>query len=161
LCHLHAFPDFPTDIHRRVFFPTANFPGYDKDETGQLIINEQEVDTVRRIYREFLQGSGNSVLLVLKNEKYCGDILMQKRATLDYLTHKQVWNRGHQPQYFIPDHYPAIISKEDWYTVQAELKRRHQMQHDPDNKYHQGYSCKSLFPNRLYYALCGRPVVRY
>ena len=168
----------------KAFFPTANFLGYDKDENGQLIINEQEADTVRRIYREFLQGSGteviarglkkdglltgrgntnwsgNSVLLVLKNEKYCGDILMQKRVTLDYLTHKQVWNRGHQPQYFIPDHHPAIISKEDWYAVQAELKRRHQMQHDPENKYHQSYSCKSPFSNRLYCAVCGRPVVR-
>ena len=46
----------------KAFFPTANFLGYDKDENGQLIINEQEADTVRRIYREFLQGSGTELI---------------------------------------------------------------------------------------------------
>ena len=44
------------------YFPTANFLGYDKDEKGQLVINEKEADIVRRIYRECLQGSGTKVI---------------------------------------------------------------------------------------------------
>jgi len=37
---------------------------------------------------------------------------MQKRVTVDFLTHKRVPNKGIQPKYFIEDHHPAIISKE-------------------------------------------------
>ena len=90
--------------------PTAFFLGYDTDEKGNLVINEEQAATVRRIYKEFLEGNGtnkiakgltedkvktgkgntvwsaNSVYRILRNEKYCGDILMQKRVTLDFDT---------------------------------------------------------------------------
>jgi len=115
------------------------------------VINEEQAETVRRIYRECLEGYGtgliakgltadgvktgtgntkwvgNSVYRILRNEKYSGDVLLQKRVTVDFLTHKREPNRGQQPQYFIQDHHPAIISREDWNAVQAELDRRANM----------------------------------
>lgn len=163
--------------------PTTYFLGYDTDENGKLVINEEEAAIVRRIYREFLSGKGskviakglmkdgirtirgnknwtsNAVYRMLTNEKYCGDILMQKSVTIDFLTHKRVPNEGHQPQYFIQDHHPAIIPKEDWHAVQEELKRRSDLFHDPDGKYRQKYSGRMPFSNVLFCAECGRPVL--
>jgi len=164
--------------------PTAFFLGYDKDQNGNLIINEAQAKTVRRIYQEFLEGNGtniiaqrlmadkiktgkgktkwcgNSVYRILRNEKYCGDILMQKRVTLDFLTHKRATNRGHQPQYFIADHHPAIIPKDIWKTVQIELDRRYNMNADSENGTAQKHSNRTAFSNILYCGTCGEPLVR-
>lgn len=164
--------------------PTVNFLGYDTDENGNLIINEKEAEVVRRIYREFLEGKGSNVIAngltkdgiptvrkrekwtpdritkIIKNEKYCGDILMQKSVTLDFLTHKRVINKGHQQQYFIKDHHPAIIPRDEWYAAQEESKRRYQMLHDPDKRYKQSYSGKCAFSNKFFCAECARPVIR-
>lgn len=161
--------------------PTAFFLGYDKDSKGNLVINEKQAETVRRIYKEFLEGNGaakiasnlsrdkmktgrgktkwtsNSVYRILRNEKYCGDVLMQKRVTVDFLTHKRVPNKGHQPQYFIEDHHPAIITKDDWNMVQIELDRRCMM---AIGKNDQRYSNRSVLSNILYCGNCGEPYIR-
>jgi DNA invertase Pin-like site-specific DNA recombinase len=164
--------------------PTTYFLGYDEDEEGNLIINEEEAKTVRRIFREFISGKGSvqiakgltkdkvktardntkwtsdSVLKILKNEKFFGAALCQKSVTLDPLTHKRVRNKNHKPQYFIRNNHPAIISEEDWNYVQKELERRRKMKHDPDGKYHRTYSGKAPFSNMLYCGECGMPVHR-
>ena len=51
---------------------------------------------------------------LIKNEKYCGDLLLQKFVTLDYLTHRRVKNDGHSPQYFVKDNQEAIVDRETW-----------------------------------------------
>lgn len=164
--------------------PTAFFLGYDKDKNGNLIINEEQAKTVRCIYQEFLDGNGtskiakgltvdkiktgrgktkwcaNSVYRILRNEKYCGDILMQKRVTLDFLTHKRATNNGHQPQYFIADHHPAIIPKETWKMVQIELDRRYNMNASYANGKGQKHSNRTVFSNILFCGNCGEPLVR-
>jgi len=164
--------------------PTTYFLGYDEDEEGNLIINEEEAKTVKRIFREFISGKGSvqiakrltkdkvktardntkwtsdSVLKILKNEKFCGHALCQKSVTLDPLTHKRVRNKNHKPQYFIRNNHPAIISEEEWNYVQKELERRRKMKHDPDGKYHRTYSGKAPFSNMLYCGECGMPVHR-
>ena len=33
------------------------FLGYDKDENGDLVINPEQAETVKRIYREYLEGA--------------------------------------------------------------------------------------------------------
>ena len=55
--------------------------------------------------------TGESVKNILRNEKYCGDVLMQKTYTVDCLTHKTKKNEGEVEQYFIPDHHPAIVER--------------------------------------------------
>jgi len=164
--------------------PTTYFLGYDEDEEGNLIINEEGAKTVKRIFREFISGKGSvqiakrltkdkvktardntkwtsdSVLKILKNEKFCGHALCQKSVTLDPLTHKRVRNKNHKPQYFIRNNHPAIISEEEWNYVQKELERRRKMKHDPDGKYHRTYSGKAPFSNMLYCGECGMPVHR-
>ena len=122
--------------------------GYDLDEQKRLVINENQAVVVRRIYREFLNGDplkkiaqgltedgiktakgysvwkSNTVYQILRNEKYCGDVLTHKRFVSDYLTHKIEVNKGQRPQFYMADHHPAIILREDWDLVQSRLDRR-------------------------------------
>jgi site-specific DNA recombinase len=164
--------------------PTTYFLGYDEDEEGNLIINEKEAKTVRRIYKELLAGKGtviiakgltkdkvktargntkwtsDSVLKLLRNEKYAGHALCQKSVTLDPLTHKRVRNKKHKPQYFIRNHHPPIISEEDWNEAQKELDRRSKMLHDPGGKYRRAYSGRAPFSNMLFCGVCGMPIIR-
>ena len=93
----------------------SSFLGYRRgDKAGTYEIVPAEADVVRRIYRQFLEGyspkmiadglmvdgictpSGgekwypSTVASILENEKYAGDLLMQKWYVEDYLTHKCV-----------------------------------------------------------------------
>jgi site-specific DNA recombinase len=164
--------------------PTTYFLGYDEDEEGNLIINEEEAKTVRRIYKELLAGKGTVViakeltrdkvktargntkwtsdsdLKLLRNEKYAGHALCQKSVTLDPLTHKRVRNKKHKPQYFIRNHHPPIISEEDWNEAQKELDRRSKMLHDPGGKYRRAYSGRAPFSNMFFCGTCGMPIIR-
>ena len=124
------------------------FLGYDKDEEGNLIINEKQAKIVRRIYTDYLDGKGpnriareledegvpnwngkskwyeSSIRKMLSNEKYKGDALLQKTYTVDFLTKKRVENNGEVPQYYVEESHPAIIDKEMWEAVQLEMERR-------------------------------------
>ena len=124
------------------------FLGYDKDEEGNLIINEKQAKIVRRIYKDYLDGKGanriareledegikgwngkakwyeSSIRKMLSNEKYKGDALLQKTYTVDFLTKKRVVNNGEVPQYYVEESHPAIIDKEMWEAVQLEMERR-------------------------------------
>ena len=168
----------------KVHIPTTYFLGYDTDEDGNIVVDEEQAKVVRRIFSEYLSGKGSSTIAkdlmrdgvltargkpvwtsdsvrkILKNEKYMGHCLAQKTVTLDYLTHKRVKNRDHQPQFFVKNTHPAIISEEDWNAVQQEFKRRNHMLHDPDGKYRMGFSSVAPFSNKFFCGECGRPVVR-
>jgi len=124
------------------------FLGYDKDEEGNLVINEKQAKIVRRIYTDFLNGKGpnriakeleeegvrtwngktkwyeSTIRKMLSNEKYKGDALLQKTYTVDFLTKKRVENNGEVPQYYVEESHPAIIDKDIWEAVQLEMERR-------------------------------------
>lgn len=126
----------------------AKFLGYDKDKSGNLVVNEKQAKIVRRIYKEFLDGKGanriardlelggianwngkakwyeSSIRKMLTNEKYKGDALLQKTYTVDFLSKKRADNNGQVPQYYVEDSHPAIIDKEMWEAVQLEMERR-------------------------------------
>lgn len=124
--------------------PTSSLLGYDTDEDGNMVIIEQEAQIVRTIYKSFVQGvhphliakrlnslelrtvfrnswTSAAVRNILCNEKYCGDVLMQKTITVDYLTHKTKKKEGEEAQYYIADHHDAIISREIWDKTQEIL----------------------------------------
>lgn len=60
---------------------------------------------------------------ILSNEKYCGDVLMQKTYTIDSITHKKRKNQKLN-KFFKENHHKAIISRSDWERVQQILKTR-------------------------------------
>lgn len=167
-----------------VHIPTTYFLGYETDENGEIYINEEQAEVVRRIFREFLEGKGcpriakdltkdglktgrgnttwtsDAVYKILKQEKYQGHCLAQKTVTIDFLSGKRVRNYDIQPQYFVKNTHPAIISEETFEAVQQEIKRRSLMMRDPDKKYRQHFSSHSPFSNQYFCGECGRPVIR-
>ena len=131
--------------------------GYDKGELGEWVINEEQAEIVRYFFGCYLYGSsansiarkanemgmrsvnGNmwtagTVLEVLRNEKYVGDLEMQKTVTKDFLTHRSVKNRGEAPKYYIKNHHPAIVERDIWERVQLMLKGSYGEENRVENK---------------------------
>ncbi|MDY0339215.1 MAG: recombinase family protein [Acholeplasmataceae bacterium] len=156
----------------RVSWAYSNMLGY-KKENGKIVVVENEAILVRQIYQlflregktctgiaEYLKAQGiptpsgksykwtkNTINSILRNEKYKGDALLQKTYTTDYLEHRVEKNRGHLPQYYVENSHPAIIDKEEWEIVQAELLRR--------EKIGASYSGNSVFSSKLICSDCG------
>lgn len=61
---------------------------------------------------------------LLKNEKYCGDCILQKTVTVDCISKTRKSNEGEAPMYIVENNHPAIISREKFNRTQEELSRR-------------------------------------
>ncbi len=109
--------------------------GYDLKD-GKMTINEEGAKIVRLIFHKFVdEGKGthviarelreegikpmrvkewqNTVILrVIRNEKYCGDLVQKKTYTPDFLSHEKKYNRGQEEFVIIKDHHEPIISRE-------------------------------------------------
>lgn len=149
----------------------GQFLGYDRGTDGSFVINEEQAETVRLIYRLFLEGrsfhsvareltsrgiktpagkdtwSQSTVRSILTNEKYKGDALLQKSFTVDFLTKKMKPNEGEVPQYYVENNHPAIIPPEMFEQVQAEILRRSQSKGR--------YSGVGIFSSKIKCAECG------
>ena len=83
-------------------------------------LNEMSIPTVRGT-GEWREGS---IFRILHNEKYTGDMLLQKTYSQDFRTKKRVVNKGEKRRYYVQDSHEPIISKEIFERVQAEIERR-------------------------------------
>ena len=120
--------------------------GY-RREKGRIVIDEEEAEIVRFIFRSCLNGMGKgritetlreqgipcrlggewqteTVSGILKNEKYTGDALLQKTYIENHLTKRKCFNRGELPQYYAENTHPAIIDHETYERVQALIAER-------------------------------------
>lgn len=126
--------------------PFSNFLGYDRGFNGEFVINENQASIVKRIFTEYLDGNNasqiargltadkiktvtgkdkwdkSSILSILQNEKYKGDCLMQKYYTENFLTKKQIKNRGELQQYYVKNHHDPIVSEEMFEAVQLKIR---------------------------------------
>ena len=129
----------------RGIFLTPKLLGYDVDEDGNLVINKEEAETVRLCYYLFLNGfptaeiaeilmqlkrktklgntkwSSGTVGSLLRNERYCGDVLSRKTFTPNYLDHKSKKNRHDRNQYRQTDHHEAIVDRDIYNAAQKML----------------------------------------
>ena len=120
----------------KVCLNCTRFLGYDKDKNGRLVIVESEAVVVRKIFELYLNGWGvrkikkyleengiktvtgknvwstSTIDRILSNEKYVGDVLMQRSFTEDFLTGKRKKNEGELDMYFIENDHEAIVSRE-------------------------------------------------
>ena len=155
----------------KVTVPFKRFLGYDRGPNGELVVNPEEAETVRRIYRLFLQGityngiasqltsygiktpggkdkwNVSTVKSILSNEKYKGDALLQKTYISDYLTKKPKVNEGEIPQYYVEGDHEAIIPPETFDMAQREMERRGR-----GRNYHSGVHA---FSSRIRCGQCG------
>jgi len=121
-----------------------HFLGYTKDADGNLIIDPEQAEVVKRIYREYLEGYSmdriakgleadgiltgagktkwwtSTINKILRNEKYIGDALLQKTYTTDFLNKTRVKNNGIVPQYYVEGNHEAIIPKDIFLRVHAD-----------------------------------------
>lgn len=84
------------------------------------LLTKMRVRTIRGNSR----WNGSSIRVILTNEKYIGDAIAQKTFTVDYLLKDRRKNKGELPQYYVQNLHEPIISKELYYLVQQEMKRR-------------------------------------
>ena len=126
----------------------GNVLGYRKGENGDAVIDKEEANIIIYIFSAFLNGStvgdikksleekgiktikGNStwstsvILSILKNEKYKGDVIMQKSYIKDIFSKKNIKNTGELPKYIVKNHHIPIIEPRVFDKVQEELARR-------------------------------------
>ena len=118
-------------------------------ENRQLVVEEREAEIVRLVFQLFLSGwntieiadeltrlgvpqkEGNkgwfftSIRCILRNEKYVGDALLQKKYSTESFPPVKKWNKGEVPQYYITNSHPPIIDRETFEQAQKlyESKR--------------------------------------
>ncbi len=152
----------------------TNTYGYEKNERGEYQINEEQAEVVRFIFDRYANGASlpeivkalnddgiptyyrnkwwpKSVAEILKNEKYIGDVNMQKTYVTDHISHKKIKNdQTVLPGYYVRDHHAPIVSRKEYELVQtiAAMKDTHS-----------GYTQYPYY-STLICPHCGRKMVR-
>lgn len=131
-------------------FITCKAPFGYRLEQGKLEIDETEAEIVRQIFSRYLEGQsadeiaawvntlnvqtrdhgGNwyatTILYILRNERYAGNALLQKKWTTETLPHAKKRNHGEKQQYYLKDSHPPIVPKEVFDAAQELLVCRSQ-----------------------------------
>ncbi|EAC4040239.1 recombinase family protein [Listeria monocytogenes] len=113
-----------------------SYPPYGYDYIDeQIVVNEEQAPVIRRIFNSVLKGigteriarqlneekiptkrggnwTGTTIRGIIKNEKYTGDVLLQKTFTDEHFNRKV--NQGELDQYLIENHHEAIITHADF-----------------------------------------------
>ena len=171
--------------HGKFAFPYGRIIGYRKGADGKPEIIPEQAEIIRLIFNSYLQGdslqsikaklemagaltargntawSAQSIQRILQNEKYCGDVLLQKTFTEDVLTGVHKKNTGQLPQYYIENYHEGIVSKQMFREVQAEIARRNSKSAANQRKRRRGrYNSKYALSERLFCGDCGSPYKR-
>ena len=155
--------------------------GYFLREDGSPGIDADKAAVVKRIYQYYLYGDSlrmikdkldkdgilnpkgehgwliSSIKSILTNEKYCGDVLGQKTYKECVIGGKVMKNNGQLPQVLVQNNHPGIITREVFYEVQEEMKRR-TASRSPSTKSATGrtsYASKYALSERLVCGECG------
>lgn len=157
---------------------TAKFLGYGKDENGNLIIDEEQAEVVRAIFNlylanksikeiidflegcHYLTGSGKekwnrqNIMQILQNEKYKGDLILQKTVVIDYLSHESKSNKDgkYADMWLVKNHHPAIISREAFDLVQNIITHKKEDRFARPN-------IGGPLSSKLYCGNCGKPLI--
>lgn len=163
-----------------------NLLGYKKGEDGEPEIVPEEAEIIKKIYQMYLEGnsldqikkyleehhfltktqksvwSKTLIKNILMNERYSGDMLLQKTYTENCITKKVKKNRGELAKYLIVNNHPAIIDRATFKEAQLEIARRGSKRKIADKTITaQGkYSGKFALSELLICGECGSPYRR-
>lgn len=161
----------------------ANPLGYDVVD-GKLVVNEEEAETVRYIFKRYLEGAGagtiarelqkmgaktkrnnttwhdSSIMGIIKNEKYTGKLLQGKTYTVNPIGHKRKDNHGEARSFIIENNHEAIISLEDWTKAQEITTSRCVSYSDGRRRGTTHNSKQNIFTSKIECAYCGNNYVR-
>lgn len=151
----------------------------------KLVVNEKEAKIVKDIFNMYLyEGKGvysiakelkergielkrtrkklkstdwreTTILDILKNVKYIGDLKQRITYTTDFLEHTKKYNEGEVEFIYIENHHQPIIDKDTFIATQKELKRRSEIYKHEKSK----YTNKHTFSGKLVCACCGASYV--
>ena len=132
----------------KVFFQYERFFAYRKGADGQPEIIPAEAEIIKRIFTRYLAGDSVAMIAetlnkdsiptttkntvwkvstlqgILENERYCGDVILQKTYVTDPISKKVKKNNGELPKVYIKNNHDAIVSRELYDKVQHERTRR-------------------------------------
>ena len=155
---------------------------YQKGEDGKPQIIPDQAEVVQSIYKQYLAGAslrmikdrleaeqipnaaGNArwtitaVRSILSNEKYCGDVLLQKSFVSDCINRKVIRNTGQLPMYLVQNHHEGIVDRKTFHAVQAEMARRNAGKSPSKKNASTGmtsYASKYALSERLVCGECG------
>lgn len=151
----------------------------------KLVINEEEALIVKKIFNMYLnEGKGaytiakelkesnvkvkrpinkeestdwreETILGMLKNVKYIGDLKQRITYTTDFLEHTKKFNKGEKEFIYIENTHEPIIDKETFIATQEEMERRSNMYKHDKSK----YTNKHTFSGKLVCGCCGASYV--
>ena len=122
--------------------------GFKRGEDGRPEIVPEQAVVVRSIYDQYLAGASYNIIKkrleaehilnvsgkpewslsvirsILTNEKYYGDVLLQKTFTKDCISKRIVRNTGQLPMYLVTNNHQGIIDRQTFDAVQVEMARR-------------------------------------
>ena len=166
----------------KVHINCYKFLGYENSEDGTVIIVPEEAKVVRAIYKEYLLGKSCrdickeleqkgiktlggktkwqhvTVLSILKNVKYKGDVITNITYTVDPISKRKRVNDGEVGQYYIKNNHPAIIDENTFNRVQEEIRRRENLEKKMDIgtlTEHGRYDSRYVLTEILYCGDCG------
>ena len=159
--------------------------GYDYNkEDKSITINEEEAEIVRYIFNRYIEGAGGMVISrelrnlgyktkrggtswpettiigIIKNEKYKGDILMGKTFTVDPISKRRLDNFGEEDRFYIRDHHEPIISEEVFEKAQEILQRRSKARSLREDGKREKFSRQYAFSCLLECGFCGSTLSR-
>ena len=155
--------------------------GYRRGENNEPEIVPEEAKIIELIYYKFLEGwslpklskyleengyktakgsaawSKATIRGILTNEKYKGDVLMQKSYVVDLFSKKVAKNNGELPMYLVKNHHKPIIPREVWDKVQVVIAKRNNIKSATDmNMMKKGrYSSKYALTGLVICGDCG------
>ena len=161
--------------------------GYIRGENGKPEVVPEQAETIRFIFNRYLAGDTlraikaqleaeqvpyitgevawnlSTLQSILQNEKYCGDVIMQKTFRKDCISKETVVNTGQLPKYWTQNHHEAIVSREIFDAAQEETARRRAMAAGTKKSAPTGlgkYSSKHALTGLLICGECGLPYRR-
>lgn len=153
-----------------------------KGDDGEPEIIPEQAEVVKDIYDQYLMGASlrmikdkleadgilnvsggtewtlSAIRSILSNEKYCGDVLLQKTYISDCISKKVIKNTGQLPMYLVQNHHEGIVSRETYDAVQTEMARRNAAKSPSKKNAPTGmasYSSKYALSERLVCGECG------
>ncbi|MCG9967452.1 recombinase family protein [Pelotomaculum terephthalicicum JT] len=171
----------------KVSFQYSRIYGYERGENDKPRVVPEQAAVVRRIFQSYLAGSSvpdikrmleaegiaaaggkpqwsvGALQYMLRNEKYCGDALLQKTFVENCISKKTRKNNGELPKYLVQNHHEAIIDRTLFEKVQAEIARRAGKRKVSDKTSKTGqskYSGRYALTELLICGSCGTPYKR-
>lgn len=166
----------------KVIIQYGHFYAYEKGADGKPQIIPEQAEVVRSIYDQYLTGASlrmikarletesipnisggakwaiTAIRSILTNEKYCGDVLLQKTFTSDCINRKVIRNTGQLPMYLVQNHHEGIVSRKTFDAVQTEMARRSSRKSPSKKSAPTGltsYASKYALSERLVCGECG------